>query len=97
MEASLPCRSEAFEYYLAEGLAAFDQRVRACQIRGVDTAHRDLSGRSHTAGFDQARHLVQEHALFDTEGISAIRKSGLKRDQSSPASIMRMSVEMSAP
>lgn len=27
----------------------------------------------------------------------AIRKSGLKRDQSSPASIMRMSVEMSAP
>ena len=29
--------------------------------------------------------------------ISAIRKSGLKRDQSSPASIMRMSVEMSAP
>ena len=26
-----------------------------------------------------------------------IRKSGLKRDQSSPASIMRMSVEMSAP
>ena len=64
MEASLPCRSEAFEYYLAEGLAAFDQRVRACQIRGVDTAHRDLSGRSHTAGFDQARHLVQEHALL---------------------------------
>jgi len=27
----------------------------------------------------------------------AIRKSGLKRDQSSPASILRMSVEMSAP
>lgn len=31
------------------------------------------------------------------EKIPAIRKSGLKRDQSSPASIMRMSVEMSAP
>ena len=29
--------------------------------------------------------------------VMAIRKSGLKRDQSSPASIMRMSVEMSAP
>ena len=35
----------------------------------------------------------------DSDGLnsSTIRKSGLKRDQSSPASIMRMSVEMSAP
>ena len=40
---------------------------------------------------------VAGKSLFDLFDFVAIRKSGLKRDQSSPASIMRMSVEMSAP
>lgn len=42
--------------------------------------------------YSEKKHLHHASVFF-----SAIRKSWLKRDQSSPASIMRMSVEMSAP
>lgn len=51
----------------------------------------------------QAGELIESVSAKDKEFHfqnwfqKAIRKSGLKRDQSSPASIMRMSVEMSAP
>lgn len=47
---------------------------------------------------EEAERMAQELRIAKIEvEIEAIRKSGLKRDQSSPASIMRMSVEMSAP
>ena len=48
----------------------------------------------HTQDPDTAFIVVEKKAVKEK---MAIRKSGLKRDQSSPASIMRMSVEMSAP
>lgn len=57
------CASEAFQDDLSPGLAAFDKRMGAFQVLGIDRAVGRRRGGADLVGVDQCRHLVKNLAL----------------------------------